>query len=167
MTKQEIRTYLEVLNTELERMDVKGEVSLYGGAVMCLVYDARPSTKDVDAVFKPTRQIREAAARVAALYDLREDWLNDAVKGFVVPHEPKGFLSLSNLNVYTPAPDYLLAMKTLAARVEGTDQQDVRFLIELLGIESADEVFAILEHYYPRQQIKPATQYFVEELFAS
>jgi len=26
-------------------------------------------------------------------------------------------------------------------------------------------VFAILEKYYPRQQIKPATQFFVEELF--
>jgi hypothetical protein len=25
--------------------------------------------------------------------------------------------------------------------------------------------FAILEKYYPRQQIKPATQFFVEELF--
>lgn len=75
------------------------------------------------------------------------------------------FLNLSNLNVYTPEPDYLLAMKTLAARVEGTDQQDVHFLIKLLGIESADEVFAILEHYYPRRQIKPAMQYFVEELF--
>ena len=165
MTKQEILTYLEALNAELERMDAKGEVSLYGGAVMCVVYDARPSTKDVDAVFRPTRQIREAAARVAAAHDLREDWLNDAVKGFVVPHERRGFLSLSNLNVYTPQPDYLLAMKTLAARVEGTDQEDVRFLIKLLGIESADGVFAVLEHYYPRQQIRPATQYFIEELF--
>jgi hypothetical protein len=25
------------------------------------------------------------------------------------------------------------------------------------------EVFAILEQYYPRQQIRPATQFFVEE----
>jgi hypothetical protein len=27
------------------------------------------------------------------------------------------------------------------------------------------QVFAILEKYYPRHQVKPATQYFVEELF--
>jgi hypothetical protein len=32
--------------------------------------------------------------------------------------------------------------------------------------ESA-QVFSLLEHYYRRQQIKPATRYFVEELFAA
>lgn len=62
-----------------------------------------------------------------------------------------------------PEPDYLLAMKTLAARVEGTDKQDIP--IKLMGLTSAEEVFSILETYYPHQQIKPATQYFVEELF--
>jgi hypothetical protein len=64
-----------------------------------------------------------------------------------------------------PEPDYLLAMKTLAARVEATDKQDVQFLINLLGLKSAQEVFSILEKYYPRQRIKPATQFFIEELF--
>jgi len=53
MTKSQIKTALEKLNDELLLLDVKGEICLYGGAVMCLVYDARPNTKDVDAVFKP------------------------------------------------------------------------------------------------------------------
>jgi hypothetical protein len=69
------------------------------------------------------------------------------------------------LKVYVPEPDYLLAMKTLASRVESTDKQDILFLIDLLGLKRADEMFAILEKYYPRHQIKPATQFFVEELF--
>jgi hypothetical protein len=38
-------------------------------------------------------------------------------------------------------------------------------LIRLLGLKTADDVFSILEQYYPRQQIRPATQFFVEELF--
>ncbi len=42
---------------------------------------------------------------------------------------------------------------------------DVELLINALKLKSADEVFTILENYYPRQQIKPATQFFVEELF--
>jgi hypothetical protein len=165
MDKNQIRACLEKLNEELRLMDVKGEVCLYGGAVMCLVYDARPNTKDIDAVFKPTQQIREAIKRIAEAYNLKEDWLNDAVKGYVVVHPQKALLNLSNLKIFVPEPDYLLAMKTLAARVEGTDKQDVQFLINLLGLKSAQEVFSILEKYYPRQHIKPATQFFIEELF--
>lgn len=86
MDTAEIKQYLEELNDELRAIEVKGEICLYGGAVMCLVYDARPNTKDVDAVFKPTRELREAIKRVAAAHGLPSDWLNDAVKDYVVPH---------------------------------------------------------------------------------
>lgn len=165
MERQEIVTYLEELNDELRLMDVVGEVCLFGGAVMCLVYQARPSTTDVDAIFHPTSEFRQAVAHVAKNHELRPDWLNDAVKGFVVQHRQRIFLDLPNLKVYVPEPDYLLAMKTLAARVEGTDTEDVKFLISFLGLTQAEDVFAILEKYYPRQRIKPATQFFIEELF--
>jgi hypothetical protein len=125
MTTQEIEKYLGALNDELNRMGVKGEICLYGGAVMCLVYQARPSTKDVDEVFQSTAQMREAAERVAQAYGLRLDWLNDAVKGFVVEHPQRALFNFPALKVYAPEPDYLLAMKTLASRVESTDKQDV------------------------------------------
>ena len=165
MQAQEIIACLAELNDEMKALDVVGEVCLYGGVVMCIVYQARPSTKDVDAIFQPTAQMRQAIERVAERRDLRPDWLNDAVKGFVVQHSQRILFDYPNLKVYVPEPDYLLAMKTLAARVEGTDQEDVRYLVKLLDIHSAEEVFDILEKYYPRQRIKPATQFFVEELF--
>jgi hypothetical protein len=161
----EIKKYLEELNDALRAMEVKGEVCLYGGAVMCLVFDARPATKDVDAVFQPTRQMRQAIERVAEANGLPGDWLNDAVKGYVVPHPQRIFFDFSHLKIFIPEPDYLLAMKTLAARVDAPDRSDIELLIKVLGIKRADEVFAVLEKYYPRQQIKPATQYFIEELF--
>lgn len=165
LQKNEILSYLKELNDKLQEMQVKGEVCLYGGAVMCLIYDARPSTKDVDAVFKPTRQIRAAIKQIGKEHDLDEDWLNNGVKEYVVGHPQRIFLNLPSLKVFVPEPDYLLAMKTLAARVDATDKQDIQFIIKLLKIQSAEEVFSILENYYPRQRIKPATQYFVEELF--
>lgn len=132
---------------------------------MCLIYDARPATKDVDAVFKPTTEIRQAIKRVAEKNDLPSDWLNDAIKGFLVTHPQRIFLDLQCLKVYVPEPDYLLAMKAIAARVESYDPEDVQLLIRLLGLKTPDEVFAVIEKYYPRQQIKPATQYFIEEMF--
>ena len=95
---------------------------------------------------------------------LPSDWLNDAVKGFLVPHQQKIFLDLPNLKVYVPEPDYLLARKAISARVESYDPEDVKLLIRTLGLKNPEEVFALLEKYYPRQQIKPATQYFIEEM---
>ncbi len=165
MTKEEIKQYLSELNEELRSMDVKGEVCLYGGAVMTLVYDARPDTKDVDAVFRPSTQIREAAARVAKANSLRPDWLNDAVKGFLVPHKQRILFDFSNLKIFAPEPDYLLAMKAISARPDTTDAADVRLLIDLLQMKTVDQVLDIVEKYYPREQIKPATQFFIEELF--
>ncbi len=166
MTKQEIKNYLEQLNERLESTDIKGEICLYGGAVMCLVYNARPSTKDVDAIFEPVLKLRKAIEEVAHANNLNEDWLNDSVKGFVVNHNQRIFLNWPHLKIYIPEPDYLLAMKTLASRVDTRDKEDIQFLINQMEITTAEEVFKILEKYYPKELIKPATQFFIEELFA-
>ncbi len=72
---------------------------------------------------------------------------------------------LSNLKVFIPEPDYLLAMKAIAARADTYDREDVGILIEILGLKSSEEVFEIVEKYYPKNQIKLGTQYFIEEFF--
>jgi len=167
MTAEEIKQYLTELNDELCLRDIKGEVSLFGGAVMCLVYDARPATKDVDAIFKPTAEIRDAVHTIAERNSLPFDWLNDGVKGYVVEHRERSLFNMSNLRVFVPEPDYLLAMKAIAARVDTADQDDVKVLIRELGLTRAEQVFDILGSYYPSNLIKPATQYFIEELFGS
>jgi len=165
MTSEEITQYLTELNEELRLMDIKGEVSLFGGVVMCLVFDVRPATKDVDAVFRPTQEIRKAIHLIAERHSLADDWLNDGVKGYVVEHQQRILFDLSNLKVFVPEPDYLLAMKAISARIDTFDQADVKTLIDKLNLKTPDEVFNIVEKYYPRQQIKPATKYFIEELF--
>lgn len=165
MTKQEIEIYLRELNGKLELINVKGEICLYGGAVMCLVYNARPSTKDVDAIFEPVQILRAAVRDIAQEHHLIEDWLNDAVKGFVVDHNRQVWFNWSHLKVYVPEPDYLLAMKALASRVDTKDKKDLQFLIKNMEITQAEKVFQILEDYYPRKHIKPVTQFFIEELF--
>jgi hypothetical protein len=136
-------------------MNIKGEVCLYGGAVMCLVYDARPATKDVDAVFKPTSEIRQAISRVAERNSLPKHWLNDGVKGFLVPHRQSIFLDLPHLKVYVPEPDYLLAMKAISARAESYDPEDVKLLIHLLGHRKPDQVFEIIKKYLDKKKKRP------------
>lgn len=165
MSKEEILKLLHLLNDELYREGIKGELCLYGGAVMCLAFDARPNTNDVDAVFKPSKEIRNAVARIGRDNNLREDWLNDGVKGFVVHHPLHAFLDLPNLKIFIPDAEYLRAMKTLSARVDATDKDDVQYLIKKLHIDSVEGVFKILEKYYPKEQIRPATKFFIEEIF--
>jgi len=165
LSREQILDLLRTLDAELRAADAKGEICLYGGTVMCLVYNARPATRDVDAVFEPTSAIRLACAKIAEERNLPDDWLNDAVKGFLVDHPTSTYLELDHLRVLVPEPDYLLAMKALAARFDTSDRDDVLFLIKKLGLERAEDVFEILERYYRPEQVRPATRFFIEEIF--
>lgn len=141
---------------------------------MVLVFDARPATRDVDAVFRPKAEIVEASRMVAEAQGLPADWLNDGVKGFLshneeIIEEPIPELEgLANLRVFTPSAEYLLAMKCMAARSEETseDRGDVEFLIRSLGLASEDEVLEVVGRFYPLEQLHIKTRYFVSEVIA-
>lgn len=162
----QIEQLLRALNTELAARDVRGEIVLCGGAVMCLVFKARAATKDVDAIFAPTQVIREAARKIGRRHNLPADWLNDAAKGFFLSDPPKiRILECSHLRVWAPTAEYLLAMKCIAARFDTHDREDVIFLIRHLRLATAPAVFRIIEQFYPRTQVPPKTAFLVEELF--
>lgn len=155
------------LATELKQQGIRGEIGVVGGAAMVLAFNARSATKDVDAVFEPASKLRAAIESVAIEMDLPKDWLNDAVKGFL-PGEPKHktvLFSKGHLTVWIPEPQYLLAMKGMAARFDSADGGDLRILIVHLKLKRADEVFEIIQNYYPKGTIPPKTQFFVEEIF--
>ena len=165
--KNDIRRLLELLDAELAAADALGELYLVGGAVMCLVLGARDATRDVDALFKPTKLVREAATRVAAKADVHDDWLNDAVKGFLSPRGTfDSFFELPHLRVYAAEPRYLLAMKCAAMRLgeEFHDLDDVRYLLRYLNISTAEEALAIVTLYFEPEQLHPKTQLALEEL---
>ena len=165
----QIELLLRALDRELNAASVIGEVYVVGGAALCLALRARPSTRDVDAYFEPTRAIREAAARVAAAHDVPDGWLNDAVKGYLSPAgKYRPFLDLPNLRVLTAEPEYLLAMKCLAFRLGGEfhDEADVRFLLRLLAIERYDAAVEVITRYYPLERFPQKTLYALEEILA-
>ncbi len=167
LSRRDIERLFERLSDELARQDIAGEVYVVGGAVMCLVFDARASTRDIDAFFRPAKEVRAAARAVAAAAGLPDDWLNDAVKGYLSHREDfHRYLDLPNLRVLTASPEYLLAMKCLAMRLgEGFhDEEDVRFLLRYLNLTDHGKALEVVTRYYPRERLPQKTLYALEEL---
>jgi hypothetical protein len=160
-----IKKLFKALDEELRERGVKGEICICGGAAMCLVFNARDATKDVDGIFEPTSEIREASAVVAEKLDVPEDWLNDAAKVCFCGEPPKeDVLDLPNLRICAPSADYLLAMKCISARYDTQDKDDVVFLVEFLALKSSKQVLEIVRKYYPDFMVMDKTKFFLEEL---
>jgi hypothetical protein len=167
LAREDILRLFELLNEELRASGIHGELYLVGGAVMCLAHGARPSTRDVDAAFRPSASVRQAAIRVAERMGVDPDWLNDGVKGFMSARgEFAAFLELDHLRVMLAQPKYLLAMKCMAMRLgaEFRDQDDVRFLLRLLDVRSVDQAISMITKYYPVDQIPQKTVYVLPGL---
>lgn len=173
LTRDQILEALEALSIKLGERDTTGEICLFGGTVMVLAFNARLSTKDVDGIFQPTQTIRELIKTVAAQLHLPDDWLNDGVKGYVsARHETTtGDLpQFPHLRLTMPVPEYLLAMKCMAARIastkdEASDVADIIFLIRRLKLKSATDVLDLVGQYYSVNRIPVKTQYLIEGLF--
>jgi hypothetical protein len=164
--RRELLHALEELDQELGILDVRGEVFIVGGEAMAIAFDTRRATADIDAVFVPSSEVLTAASRVAEKLNLEPDWLNDGAKAFM-PGEDKNQIGVyegQHLSVAAASPEYLLAMKLMASRVE-RDQDDIRELYKLCGFTTAEQGLDLLVSYYPEHLILPRVQFLLQEMF--
>ena len=166
MDRNEILAALTALAAALDARGLTGEMYVVGGAAIAIAYDARRSTRDIDAVFEPKIAIYEVAAEVGDRLGLPVGWLNDAVKGFLEGGDPHAtpVVELPGLRCLAASPRILLALKVLAHRV-GEDEDDVRLLARELGLRTPAEVLAAAEDLYA-DRLDAAARFFVEEVFA-
>jgi Nucleotidyltransferase of unknown function (DUF6036) len=166
--REDIRSLLDDLSAELAARGARAELFLVGGAALAVAYDATRATRDLDAVFIPTDVVREAAATVAGHKGLAEDWLNDAVKGFLPGPDPDAqrFYASDSLIVDVASPRYLLAMKLFAARAE-IDAEDIVLLYRQLGFTTVDEGLDLVEQAYPGRAIPPKVRFLLTEIVDS
>ena len=165
LRRDEILSLLQLLDKELGRDGICGELYLVGGAVLCLAFDAGRISRDIDGFFHPARTVRTAARRIAESRGLPEDWLNEAVQRFFGGDVREHFV-LPNLRVLAASPEYLLAMKCLAMRIGGEfhDPEDVRFLLRYLNTERYDAALKMVARYYPPDKIPQQTLRTLEEM---
>ena len=61
----------------------------------------------------------------------------------------------------------MLAMKSISARWDTSDRDDLVFLLRFLKIASPREVFSIIENFYPQALIPAKTKFLIEELLGA
>jgi predicted nucleotidyltransferase len=148
LTADEIREAFAALSDELQQKGTPAELIVVGGAALVLLFQARESTKDVDAYFvRPEGSVVRTAAEAAARrLGLPEDWLNDGAKGYLVGVTSGEVLYASSwLTVRAASIAQLLAMK-LAAWRDAIDRADARLLLTHMS-GSADEVWSAIEPF--------------------
>ena len=58
-------------------------------------------------------------------------------------------------------------MKCMSARWDTSDRDDVIFLLRHLKLINLQEVFELIEKYYPKKAISAKTKFFLEEVMES
>ena len=177
LERDDIVRGLRKIDEMARRANVIVDLSIYGGAALALVFDLRTSTRDVDAVVRGSPDfLRIAAAQVALEEQWPADWLNDGVKGFVSDKEQmrplEGFTATpeagGGLRVFTPAPQYLFAMKCMAMRADGVegshDISDIDALADLAQVKDAEDALDLVEAFYPASRIPAKVKFGVEEI---
>lgn len=166
LSVKEIEKYLKEVNEHLLKINKEGEIILAGGAVMALVYGARNSTKDIDALFVPSTEMRDIIKNISIKYNLTRDWLNDGVKGFFTSSMNKQlYKEYSNLVIYSLDAEAMLALKLTSARNESKDQADALFLMKYLKIDNIEQLYEIVDKYIPKSRKTVNSHYFIMDCF--
>jgi hypothetical protein len=166
LARKDILRAFERMSQILEARGVKADLYVVGGAAMALAFKARPSTRDVDAIFKRRNEVFKAAAEVAREQGLPDEWLNDASKKFIgrPDRRPLPILDRPGLRVMAGSPEYLLAMKILADRHD-RDRQDLRTLIRMLDLKSVEDAERAFYDVYPGEKMAEDTRARLAEIF--
>jgi len=162
LSADDIRAAFAALSEELAREGERAEIIVAGGAALVLLYEARKSTKDVDAVFLAPEAavVRRSAERVADRLGLPNDWLNDGAKGYFVGISSGDVLfTTSSLSVHAASIAQLLAMK-LAAWRDAVDRSDAKLLLAHLPRGNKDEIWKSVEAFVPNADLNKASYAF-------
>ena len=164
--RSEMIKYLEELNSRLININRQCEITIFGGAAMALVYEAREATRDIDAKYRSSVELRRLIKSISDDFGMDEDWLNNDGEHYVTDRMPASlYLDYENLKVFTLNADCLLAMKLTAARMDSNDLDDSVFLMDLLNIQSENQLFDLIDKYIDDDNRATSTKFFVGEAF--
>lgn len=167
LSRDDIVALLTELGAHMDHQGLRAEMFGVGGAAIALAYNTRRATRDIDAIFEPKMEIYAAAAVIAERHDLPKMWLNDAVKGLLAGEDSQQriVVDLPGIRVAVPSPEYLLALKVAAARVD-RDADDIQLLAKECGLTRASEILDLTTTVIgSARPLEAKVQFLIEELF--
>jgi hypothetical protein len=145
------------------------EIAIYGGSALMLASNFRVTTQDVDAVTDTDQDLLDRLAReIAGERGWPHDWLSDGVRTYLSPNvdglaqhhilfRTYPSEAAPGLRVFVPTPEYLLAMKLMAMRLDPgagkSDLDDILSLIRVLGITDKAGLMQFAAAFYPEARI--------------
>lgn len=168
---------LNKLGEELAEQGTMGEIVVYGGSALMLMYDFRASTHDVDftaldSLNNGQYRVLKAATKISAQEGINSAWMNDAIEVFVsdtpdmllfgeFPKDKPG------LRVFTATPEYIFTMKMLAMRpsTSSSDMEDIWNLIDICHINSVSEAKERLEDFYPNKILPKKNELLLMDIY--
>ncbi|HXM58596.1 MAG TPA: DUF6036 family nucleotidyltransferase [Candidatus Dormibacteraeota bacterium] len=168
LSADELLGALRRLGSLLDGRGITADIYVFGGAAMVMAYRARLATRDIDAVFVPDSEVLDAAWQVAREREWPRSWLNNQASAYLSRLPDRGrrvVLDEPGIRVMAASPEHLLAMKVLAAR-QIQDAGDIRFLLDLLGLASFDDVQRLVAEVYPDEPISDDARLLIEDLLA-
>ena len=167
LSKQDILAALARLGELADSEGQRVQLIIVGGAAMALTYDARLSTRDVDAIFlvpPDASDTRRWAGIVADERGWEPDWLNDGAKGFLNGLSLGEILLQSRgVEVRPVSAAQLLATKLSAWR-DDTDIEDAKRLLLEFPRDSLEMVWAKLEPFLIPGAVQKA-RYALEDIW--
>jgi len=159
------------------------EIAIYGGSALMLASNFRITTQDVDAVADTDQGlVNRLAQEIGAERGWPQDWLNDGVRtylssnveGLAQHHELfRTYPSedAPGLRVFVPTPEYLLAMKLMALRLDPaagkTDLSDILNLMEVVNIADKDQLNQFAAMFYPEVRVSGRRKLGLDILWAA
>jgi hypothetical protein len=167
--RDELLEALEEIGRAAQENNALLHIAVYGGSALMLASNFRFSSEDVDIAELPKPWpdwLTSTVSRIALRKGWSPDWLNEAVEFHLsglatldADHREFGSFPRSDadpgLVVYVPTADYMLALKVKAIRIldplKGRQEAaDIRSLMAVAGVVTAEGAIEIMARYFPR-----------------
>jgi hypothetical protein len=183
LSLQDLNDALTELGRRARALGKVAEIGIYDGSALMLASNFRVATQDVDAVADTDQDlINRLAHEIAGERGWAPDWLNDGIRTYLSPnveglaqhHELfRTYPSedAPGLRVFVPTPEYLLAMKLMAMRLDPaagkTDLDDILNLMDVVDITDRDQLKQFAGDFYPEARVSGRLLLGIDILWAA